>query len=230
MTIKSISFNNATQEEGESNDVVGRFRSGYQTKSGLPVGLGQFRITTGDPDVAAMVADIMGADDTGVSEWETSTEEVLQVFTTTDAIDIILEPGAVRTSMVLWSNKGKKIVETDGEYLYEDGKLTDKPWSGSTKSLKEIKQDASNGVGPSASLQAYFRLADAPALGKFRYFSGSWTAVENFNAAEDALGQASGPCHAVLSLEQVEFTAKDGTEVTYTKPQLKVMEEVGVPA
>jgi len=224
----AIAFKNPeTQGSGETDDVVGRFRSGFQTDSGLPVSLNAFRITTGDPEVAGYVVDVMGSsDDPAVTTWETSTEEKYQVFTDTNKLDIILEPGSVRATLTLWSNKGKKIVETDGTWLIEDGKVTDKAWDGASKSMGDIKQAARDGVGPSPSLQAYFRIADAPVLGKFKYFSGSWTAIDNFNAAEAALDGNKEPQRATLELERVEFTAKDGTEVSYVRPQIIVLGEV----
>lgn len=223
MAIKSSIFEVDRSESGsKSDDLVARFRSGFQTPSGRPVGLDHFRVTTGDPDVAARVIELLGDDGQGVSEWETSTEEKLQVFTTTDSVEVIIEPGAVRSTLVLWSRAGKKIVETDGEFLIEEGKLTDRPWDGASKTLAQIKQDAKDGVGPGPSLQVYFRLVGAPDLGKFAYYSQAWTAVESFGKAETELEEIGGPARAVLFLERVEFTAKDGTNVSYVKPQIEV--------
>lgn len=222
-----IAFKTSTDNnEGggsHSDDVVGRFRSGYQTSSGRPMGLDAFRITTGDPDVAAAIADLMGSDDSGVSEWDTSTEEKLQVFTETSELEIIVDPSAIKATLVLWSQRGKKIVETDGTFLIEDGKLTGKEWDGSHKDLQQIKKDAKDGVGPAPSLQVYFRLAESPELGKFKYFSGAWTAIETFNKVEERLAEMDAPARVLLSLERVEFTAKDGTEVSYVRPSLKVL-------
>jgi len=213
--------------EGSSGDVVGRFRSGFQTKSGRPVGLANFRITSGDADVLQALAGVLGADDTGVSSWDTVTEETSQVFTECSEIEVILEQGAVSSSLVLWSQAGKKIVETDGTHLYdlETGQLTERVWDGAHKSIAEIKQNAKDGVGPSMSLAMYFRIADPnlSGLGMFRFFSGSWTAVDSFNAAEDKLAAADGPVRAVFGLERVEFTAADGTDVQYSKPYIRIL-------
>ena len=216
------------QEDGDRHvdDVVGRFRSGFQSSSGRPVSLDAFRLTTGDPDVAASIAGLMGSDDTGISSWETVTEEKLQVFTETAELDIIVEPGSIKATLVLWSQRGKKIVETDGTFLIEDGVLTDKPWEGASKDLKQIKSDAADGIGPKPSLQCYFRLADNPELGKFKYFSGSWTAIDAFNKAEAKVDAIGGPSVAVLGLERVEFTTNAGKDVSYVKPSLKVVGKV----
>lgn len=220
-----ITFNIPESEakRGGSDDIVGRFRSGFQTTAGRPVGLDSFRITTGDRDVAERIGEILGQDDSGVSEWDTRTEEVLQVFTDADSVDVLIDGGGVRTSLVLWSNQGKKIVETDGQFLIEDGRVTSNPWPGAAKPLAEIKEDARNGVGPAPSLQVYFRLADDPDLGKFKYFSGSWTAIDNFADAEARLEELGGTVRARLSLERVEFTNAQGQNVSYVKPQLKIL-------
>jgi len=205
-----------------SDDVVGRFRSGFQTTSGDPVGLSEFRVTTGDPDIAAAVRELLGGEEP--ETWDTKTEETFQVFTEASSVDVIFEPGSVKSSLTLWSNKGKKIIETDGEYLYdlETGKLTDIPWDGAELDIDTIKMNARNGVGPGPSLQAYFRLAGNPDLGKFRFFSGGWTAVASFNKAEAAMRKAEGPHFGVLELEHVEFKNKKGQQVSYYKPQITI--------
>lgn len=219
----AISFNIPTDSTKRvADEIVGRFRSGYQTTAGRPVSLDAFRITTGDNEVAEAVMAMFGADDTGVSTWDTSTEETLQVFTEAAEVPIIVEPRAIKATLVLWSNKGAKIIETDGQYEIVDGKVTDTPWAGAGKSLAEMKADAQAGVGPAPSLQVYFRLADNPDLGKFKYFSGSWGAIEQFSAAELAVEKIGGPARATLGLERIEFVNKDGQNVSYVKPTLRV--------
>ena len=222
MPINIFEVNKEQGSSSGSDDVVGRFRSGFQTSSGEPVGLSEFRVTTGDPDVAAAVRELLGGDEP--DRWDTKTEETFQVFTEASEVDVIFEPGSVKSTLTLWSNKGKKIIETDGEFLYdlETGKLTDTPWDGRDLDLNTIKTNARNGVGPGPSLQAYFRLAGAPDLGKFRFFSGAWTAVESFNRAEAALRGADGPTNGSLELEHVEFTNKQGQNVSYYKPVISI--------
>jgi hypothetical protein len=219
----AISFNIPTENAQRTVDeVVGRFRSGYQTSSGRPVSLDAFRVTTGDKEVAETIGAVLGMDDTGVSTWDTSTDEVMQVFTSATEVPIIVEPRSIKTSLVLWSNKGAKIVETDGQFLIEDGKVTDKPWAGAGKPLAEMKADAQAGVGPAPSLQCYFRIAEYEDLGKFKFFSGSWGAIESFSAAELAVEKIGGAARATLGLERVEFTNRDGQNVSFVKPYLKV--------
>ena len=46
---------------GVENDVVGRFRSGHQINK-RPAALSEWRVTTGDPEVAEKIHDILGGD------------------------------------------------------------------------------------------------------------------------------------------------------------------------
>jgi len=207
-----------------NDDVVGRFRSGFQDDSGNPVGLSAWRATTSDNVVAESLAAVLKAGEE-VSEWETKSGEIYQVFGSMDTVDIVLDsPSSVRATLVLWSNKGGKIMESDGEYLIEEGKLTDRPDPDAGLPLKERKEKARQGIGPGPSLQAYFRLADAPDLGKFKFFSAAWTAIENFSDAELDLGAHDGPCRATLRLEVVEWEdKKTGQLNSFTRPEIVVV-------
>jgi len=81
------------------DDVVGRFRSGYQL-NGTPAALTEWRITTGDPEVAAAVYDLLGGD--APQEWPAKGEDNLEVFTATGEVEILLAgPKAVRQRLVL---------------------------------------------------------------------------------------------------------------------------------
>jgi len=227
MAISGNIFKTAEDAQAESSkdDNVGRFRSGYQV-NGLPVALDHFRITTADPAVAKAVAEVMGSDDpeSPVTQWETSTGEVNQVFTTSDSVEVIFDgPGSVRATLVWWGTKGK-ILESDGANLIEDGKVTEELDPDAHLPLAERKEKARKGTGPGPQLQAYFRLAAAPELGVFKYFSGSWTAMELFSDVEQDLEAVEGPVHAVLSLKRVEWEdRKTGETKSYTKPDIKLV-------
>ena len=223
MAISGSIFKSSKASQSGSDDIVGRFRSGYQA-NGRPVALEAWRVTTGDPVVAESVAALLSAEEEP-SEWETKTGESLQVFGTLDEVEVIFDSAsAVRATLVLWSNKGGKIRETDGEYLIEDGKLTSKPDPDRDLPLPERKQMAQDGTGPAPSLQAYFRLAAAPELGKFKFFSGAWTAIENFSEAELAIAEIDGPALAKLRLEKVEWEdKKTGQTRSFTRPHIEVL-------
>lgn len=225
MALNIFQVDKSNAEAGEDSprtEVVGRFRAGYQA-SGRPVGLSAFRVTTPDEAVASKVLEVMGTapDHSPQPEkWETSTDEVWEVFTDAPEVDIIVDgPGAIQASFVLWGQSGK-ILETDGTYLIEDGKVTDEVCTMTQgKTLKEILAAGRAGKGPSPSLAVYFTLADAPELGKFRFYSSSGTAIEAFGEEASRLEELEGPQRYLLALKKVEFE-RDGETIRYTKPVL----------
>lgn len=198
-----------------ADDIVGRFRSGTLLNR-RPLALEEWRVTTGDPEVADAIAELMGVE-TGPQEWDTSGEDNIEVFTTSKSVGIILDgPDAIRTGMALWGRNGL-IHACDGETT-TDGT----PCTMSGRTVAERKDAAKAGHGCSPSLQVYFKLADAPDLGRFKFFSGSWTMAAEIHEAEDALERIGGPALATLTLEVVEYTTKGGRDVRYTKPVVKV--------
>ena len=194
------------------DDLVGRFRSGAQIQD-RPVALTEWRFTTGDPDVAATVADLLGG---APASWETKTEENLEVYTEAPSISIILDgANAVKSGMVLWG-RNALIRSCDG-VTQKDGTACACP-----QKVADRKDAAKAGHGCQPSLQVYFRLADAPDLGKMRFMSGSWSMAAEIGEAEEALEKIGGPAFATLTLVKVEYTTKAGREVSFTKPVLKV--------
>ena len=195
----------------ESSDLVGRFRSGAQV-NGRPMALTEWRVTTGDPDIADSIAEAFGGTP---AEWETKTEENLEVYTETGSIPIVLDgPSAVKTGMVLWGRKGK-VRECDG-VTQKDGSACVCP-----QTVKERKEAAQAGSGCDPSIMIFFRLADHPELGKFRFITGSWSMLKEISKAQDALDEIGGPAEAVLKLEHVEFES-NGQKRAFTKPVLLV--------
>src|SRR5690606_11528320 len=106
----------ATRKQQDfSGDVVGRFRSGYQVDN-RPQSLGAWRVTTGDPEVAARVHELFGGD--SPQEWDAKGEDILEVFTAAAEVDVILEgASAIRQRMVLRNMNGEVIRAGDGETL-----------------------------------------------------------------------------------------------------------------
>lgn len=204
-----------------ADDVVGRFRSGYQVNN-RPAALTEWRVTTGDPDVAAKVHDLLGGE--VPQEWEAKGEDNLEVFTASPSVNIIIEnAGAVRQRMILWGRNGKPIQEGDGQTL-SDGT----PDPDADLSFNERKKKGQDGIGPVPQIEVFFRLADEPELGIFKFTTGSWSLA--YDLAADAIDRVldgiDGPASATLALEEVSFVAKKGPRagqtVQYTKPILKV--------
>jgi hypothetical protein len=215
-----------------SDDVVARFRSGHQL-SGRPAALSEWRITTGDPEVADKVHEILGGD--APQEWEAKGEDNLEVFTASKEVEIILaDEKAIRTSMVLWSRNGKLIQRGDGQTIDYPDERKGEPDPDAALTFQERKKRGQDGVGPEPQIEVYFRLAEEPDLGIFKFQTGSWSLASDMAYADtegelaDALDASDGKgARALLALEEVSFEAKKGPRagqtVTFTKPVLKIL-------
>jgi hypothetical protein len=228
---------NAPKTKGDSggfaDDLVGRFRSGYVDKTGRkdrPVGLQQWRVTTGDPSVADAVVDLLSAPN-GVGEWETSGEDNLEVFTESDSVEILLEDArALRQQMVMRTLKGV-LYRSDGETIFWPPEKKGEPDPQADQTFKERKAASKDGTGADAQVELYFRLAENPDLGIFKFQSGAWTLVSDlsFNETEEEIAEffeknPGEKLKATLALEEVSFVAKSGKmageTVTFTKPTI----------
>lgn len=205
----------AKPRQSFGSDVVGRFRSGTQL-NGRPLALEDWRVTSGDPDVTDRIAELFGS--TGrVQEWETKGEDNLEVFTTTNKVGIILDgPNAVMTSMVLRGQGSAIIRQCDG-VEQADGSACACP-----NKVADRKAAGTAGVGCKPSISIFFKLADDPDLGKFRFSSGSWSMAGEIAVPVTKLEQIDGPASGTLELEKVEYTTKAGRFVSYTKPVLTI--------
>lgn len=190
-----------------ADDIVGRFRSGYQINN-RPAALEKWRVTTGDPEVADRIVELFGSENGQEPQtWDTQTEDNLEVFTTSERVTVILDgPDAIRQEMVLWGRAGA-IRRCDG--IEQKGVDKDDQAKGTgcvcPQSFADRKDAAKKGTGCQPSITAYFRLADDPELGRFRFTSGSWSLVKDIVSFEEQLAKADGPVRAWLSLEVVEY-------------------------
>lgn len=204
----------------QSDDIVGRFRSG-QALNGRPMSLSAWRVTTGDPDLADQVAADLGGKP---GSWEATGEDALEVLTTAEVVDIILEgANAIRSQMVLWGRTNKPIRTCDGVTQGNDECSACVCPTG----LQERKEAAKAGTGCEPSVSIRFRLASMPDAGFFQFRSGSWGLAGDIGVSEAHLADIDGPARATLALELVEYTTKAGREVSYTKPVLTVLGPVG---
>lgn len=204
------------------SDVVGRFRSG-RVEGRQPVALDEWRVTTGDPEVADAVAKIMGGTP---EEWETQGEDNLEILTDADSVKVIVDgPSALDTDLKLWGMAGAIIHHCDGVAFLSPEEDAGKA-CGCPELLSERKALAKSGRGPKPDTRITFRLADAPHLGKFRMQSGSWDLVRVIHEYANALEDVDGPALCVLKLETVSFVPKGGPmkgkTVSYKKPTLTV--------
>ena len=214
MAIKRIFDVDNAERPATNDDIVGRFRSGQQLNE-RPLALSEWRITSADPEALENVRKFMGGE--APSEWDTKTDEKYELFTTSSSVNITLDGStALRSSMVLWG-RSAKIRQCDGAEQ-EDGSPCACP-----SDIQELKEQGKQGIACQPSIQVYFRLTDAPALGKFKFFSGSWTMAKEMASAEAALEALGGPAYATMHLELVEYTTKAGKNVKFTKPVITVL-------
>ncbi|CAM5363084.1 hypothetical protein GCM10010329_85020 [Streptomyces spiroverticillatus] len=201
-----------------SDDTVGRFHSGRQV-NGIPESLATWRVSTGDPDVAAVVAQLLGGQP---EETDSTSENFIEILTGAERVKIVLaDASAVTSDMKLW-NGSALIHHCDGvEYLSPDedrGKAC-----GCPALMEDRKAAAKSKRGPSPSISVTFRLADSYDLGLFRFQTGSWKLAEVLHEIENALDRVGGEALAELSLELVEYTTKKGRDVSYRKPTIRVL-------
>lgn len=200
-----------------ADDIVGRFRSGYQINN-RPAALSEWRVTTGDPEVAAAIHSMLGGEKP--QTWDTAGEDNLEVFTKTGKLKVILDgPEAIRQEMVLWGRAGA-IRRCDGVEQTGDeakGKPCECP-----ASFQDRKDAAKKGTGCQPSITIYFRIAEDPDLGRFRFTSGSWSLVRDIGNTEDDLKDIDGEAFAWLRLEEVEYEAQGKTR-NFTKPVIEVI-------
>ena len=198
-----------------STDLVGRFRSGMQTAAGRPMSLQEWRVTTADPEVADKVADLFGGTP---QEWNTKTDERLEVLTTVSSVKVILDgPDAVRSGLVLWGRNNKPIRRCDG-ITQSSGEACVCP-----SDISARKEAAVAGTGCDISIGITFTLADAPDLGVWRFQSSSWTLAKEISSATDALDEIGGKAIGELSLVHVSYETRAGQRREFTKPVLNII-------
>jgi len=214
-----------------ADDIVGRFRSGHQL-NGRPASLNEWRVTTGDPEVADAIHEILGGE--APQEWEAKGEDNLEVFSASAEVPIILEgEKALRQKMVLWSRSGKLIQSGDGQTIDYPEDRKGEPDPDAALSFQERKAKARDGIGAEPQIELYFRLAEEPDLGIFKFQTGSWSMASDLayndvegELADYAADSETGKVKATLKLERVEFTAKNGPRagqlVSYVKPVLTI--------
>jgi hypothetical protein len=200
-------------------DVVGRFRSGHQLNK-RPVALSDWRVTSDDPTIADTIAKMFGGER---QEWD-SEREPYEVFTTVSSISIVMDAKrGLHTGMVLYGRAGA-IRRCDGMALTYPKEQAGTPCAcAGFSSLADRKAAAQNGTGCSPEIVLRFRLADAPEIGEFKFVTGSWSMARDIAEVENALSAHEGNVRATLTLENVEFTTKEGVNRKFTKPVLKVI-------
>lgn len=200
-----------------SDDTVGRFHGGKQ-ENGIPVALAEWRVTTGDPEVADAISQLMGG--TPV-ETDSTSENFIEVLTSVDKVKVVLSgPNAISSDLKLW-NGPSLIHHCDGVEFLSPEEDKGKPCR--CPALMEDRKAAAKAKrGPSPSISVTFRLAEDYDLGLFRLQTGSWKLAEVLHEVENALDRVGAEALCTLELELVEYTTKKGRDVSYRKPVIRV--------
>ncbi|MFD7591732.1 hypothetical protein ACFV6D_01695 [Kitasatospora sp. NPDC059812] len=202
-----------------ADDMAFRFRAGRSVND-RPVALESWRVTTGDPEVAAAVAQLMGGTP---EEWETSKEDFLEVLTTSDSVKVVIDGVKdIDSRFVLWGRTGGPIHECDGVNYLSPEEEAGTPCT-CPPLLADRKAQARLGRGPAPQTRITFRLAEDYHLGKGQLTSTSWELVKVLHEIDDALDAVGGEALCSLSLELVEFTTSSGQAVAFRKPVIKVL-------
>lgn len=201
--------------------VVGRFRSG-RIEGRTPVALDKWCVTTGDPAVADVVANVLGSD---VREWETQGEDNLEVLADASSVQIVpADTSAIASELKLWGPGGVITHHCDGVTFLDD-RRKGKP-CGCLELLTDRKAMAKIGRGPKPDVSITFRLLAAPRVGMFRIQSGSWDLARVLEEYLVALDDVAAQQCCSLILETTSFVPRGspmkGMTVSYTKPVLKV--------
>lgn len=209
---------NAKPKATFSDDTVGRFHGGKQ-ENGIPVALPDWRVTTGDPDVAAAITQLLGGE---AVETDSTSENFIEILTERDKVKVVLSgPDAISSDLKLW-NGSALIHHCDGvEFLSPDedrGKPCRCP-----ALMDDRKAAAKSKRGPAPSIAVTFRLAEDYDLGLFKLQTGSWKLAEVLHEVENALDKIGGEALCSLELELVEYTTKKGRDVSYRKPVIRVL-------
>lgn len=200
---------------GPASDIVGRFRSGYQI-NGRPASLTDWRVTTDDPDVAESVQALFGGDEP--QEWDTKGDDNVEVFTTSNSVDIILSgDSAIEARMLIWAKGAKRIVTCEGDVFETEGK----PYECETGGFRNKREHEEAGHVCEPVIAITFRLADNPELGMFKFQSGAWSLATSIAKAIGDYAKVEGDALATLALEVVEYE-QNGTPRKFTKPVLTV--------
>ncbi|GGX26755.1 recombination directionality factor [Streptomyces chryseus] len=217
-----------------ADDIVGRFRSGRLVGK-TPESLNEWRVTTGDPAVAAVIERLMGGT---AEEWDTDKEDNLQILTDSKSVEVIIDSSdAIDASMKKFGFQGLEHHCDGVKYLSDDDPTLVGEPCGCPPLLEDRKAAAKSGKGPKPSVDVVFKLAAHPELGYFRFNSGGWSLVKVLHEVIEDIDTVGGrveetpftkgspgkPVRASLTIEHVAYTTKAGRDVAYNMPVIKAL-------
>lgn len=201
--------------QGFKDDIVGRFRSGYQIND-RPAALTEWRVTTDDQEVADFISETYDGDEP--QAWDTKGPDDIEVFTKAESVDIILTgENAIEARMLIWAKGQKRIVTCEGTVAETEGK----PHECTIGGFSRKKEHEEQGHVCEPVIAITFRLADNPDLGLFKFQSGSWSLATAIAKAIGDYAKTGHAATATLALEVVEYES-NGTPRKFTKPVVTI--------
>jgi len=221
--------NKPAERKTFTDDTAGRLHSGYmeanENGKPVPVALTEWRLSTGDMNVARNVAELFGG--SPVENAESTSENFIDVFTAASSVPVIIEADGISADMKQWVG-GKLAHHCDGVNFLSHPLSESKIGTncGCPHLFAERKEAAKAGMGPNPSIEVKFRFAADPELGVFKWQTGSWTLLAVLHEVANAMDEIGAPVLADLILEEVSFVGKKGKmkgqRIEYTKPVIKV--------
>ena len=217
------------------DDFTFRLRMGQQV-NGVPKSLDAFRVTTGDPLLAADIAEIYGGKP---QEWETTTEEAIEVLTDAKRLEIII--CSLDSEYAFWGLGGERPLRACNGESQKDEKSTACACKAMFPEKKLWKEAANQKAACKPSVKATFRLVDLPDAGLWRFQSSSWGLhdgdphwlKEKMDAGriwqppvghlQDELESHGGRAMGVIEIVGVTFKSKkDDKPFSFNKPQISI--------
>lgn len=194
---------------------VGRFNYAVPLRS-RPQVLTTWRISSDDPSVLDRVAEQLGGTPQQLdgNTWSLTTHAA--------EVGILLDgPRAVR---LRWSRAARH--SCDGHIQRDDSAR--RPCT-CPPSIPDRRMATRRGQGCEPKVDVVFRLRQDPALGSFRFTSGSWPLAEDAIRAVEALRTYREPGLAGLRLHRAPYTLASGKVIDYTTPTLTLLPRVSSP-
>jgi hypothetical protein len=178
--------------------------------------LSEWRVTTGDPDIAERIAELLGGTP---EESGTDRSDNIQVMTSASRVPVhIQSANDLRTRMILHRHRAPAH-GCERMYFLAD---QERGQPCGCRDLHPERKEHTKCGGPKPDISLRFRLSADPKLGTFLFASGSWSLVADLPEVERRLSEADGPVAADLGIIRVQYTTKDGKGVAYHRPEITV--------
>lgn len=199
-------------------------RHTFQLRTGMqrnrkPVSLAHWRALAAGEDTAKGIAELLGGSPTHAFPEK---EHDYEVLTATPKLEVVLSGAdAIVERLTKWNSLGLPEHECDGMYsLLEEDK--GEP-CGCPPELKQRKELARKGKGPSPNIMVTLRLAGLGyELGEGLWRATSWLFAEDVWKVKAALDEIDGEALCELEIVKVEYE-RDGELVSFKKPVLTVI-------